>query len=383
MFSAFKKLPADFLKALLSTIAAYTAMTIFFLYPLILSLDGYKPLQIGIAWIVFELALIFSRPWSNYFLHSKGTRKGMITGSLLMASGIAILTIFPSMFFILAGRIVQGTGWGLFVVSYSLHNASTLPVSLRGFGFGLAGIAPVLPQLTFFPLGEWLVLSDLIYTTLIIAIISCIFSFYMALKIRSRHEKTTEHHNLLSVLKKTWKNKEIRAVLLSGSAFAMLAAPILPYIANAAKEWGSAGSAFLLPAALVSLSVRTFVARIVDHYGSRLIPPAFIIASTGLLITCWIGTTPALFAGGILFGTGGGIAYPLIFSEISRIAPRELMTPLFTLFNTFIDAVWVIAPFFAAGIAEFAGFGGTLKISSLIIAIFVAFLTIKIWADLK
>jgi len=59
------------------------------------------------------------------------------------------------------------------------------------------------------------------------------------------------------------------------------------------------------------------------------------------------------------------------------------MTPLFTLFNTFIDAVWVIAPFFAAGIAEFAGFGGTLKISSLVIAVFVAFLTIKIWPDLK
>lgn len=358
-------------------------MALLFLYPLILSIKGFSPLEIGAAWVAFEIALVLGRPWCNIFLHEHGTKKGLILGALMMAAGIILLALFTFFPVIILGRIIQGAGWGLFIVSNNLHNARILPVEIRGLGFGLAGIAPILPQMTFFPLGEWFVLSGHILTVFLMATLACILSSLIALGITSGVESKDKRLSFHALARQYWQDKEIRAILLAGSAFAMLAAPVLPYMANGAKEWGTVGSAFLLPAALTSLIMRLFLSRTVDHLGNRLLRPFFLISCAGLTFSCWTSTTLSMFTGGILYGIGSGLIYPLIFSEIARASKGQNMTGLFVLFNTFIDLVWVVAPLAAAFLAQLVGFGWMLRVISIIIGGCVLFLSLKIWPCLQ
>ncbi len=381
--SRIDSLPKEFLTCLFSSFACYTSMAIFFLYPLILSLKGYSPLSVGLAWISFEIALIGSRPWSNAFLHRYGTRKGLLTGGLIMASGITILNMMPPFYLILIGRLIQGTGWGLFILANNIHNAKVLPPEIRGAGFGLAGLAPILPQLTFFPLAEWLVLEGYLRLTIFVALMACVISLFLAKGLSQQNEKATPRIPLLTVLNMAWKNGNIRAILLSASAFAMLSAPVLPYMANGAREWGSYGSAFLLPASGVSILIRLFISRMVDRFETRLLKPGFYCAATGLITACWGRSTGALITGGVLFGLGTGILYPLLFAQMSKLTPRELMTPMFTLFNTFLDAVWVLAPLAAAGLAQFRSYGWMLQFISLLIILYIFSLRLWVWPLIK
>jgi len=118
---------------------------------------------------------------------------------------------------------------------------------------------------------------------------------------------------------------------------------------------------------------------VVDHTGNRLLSHFFLTACSGLLLSCWLSNTLALMAGGVIYGIGSGLAYPLIFSEISRVSERENMTGLFVLFNTFIDLVWVVAPLAAAILAQFTGFGWMLRIISAIVAFCLIYLSLKVW----
>jgi len=367
----------------MTALACYTAMALLFLYPLILSIRGFSPLKIGAAWVAFEIALVLGRPWCNIFLHDHGTKNGLILGSIMMACGIILLAPFTFFPVILLGRIIQGAGWGLFIVSNNLHNARILPVEIRGLGFGLAGIAPILPQMTFFPLGEWLVLSGHILTVFLMASLACILSSIIALRISSGVESGDKRQSFRTLVRHYWQEPEVRAILLAGSAFALLAAPVLPYMANGAKDWGTVGSAFLIPAALTSLIMRLFLSRTVDHLGNKLLSPFFLISCVGLSVSCWISTTIALVTGGILYGIGSGLIYPLIFSEIARVSRGQNMTGLFVLFNTFIDLVWVLAPLTAAFLAQLMGFGWMLRVITIITGGFVVFLSFKIWPSLR
>lgn len=368
---------------LASSFSGYTSMAIFFLYPLILSMAGYSPLMVGFAWIVFEIALIAGRPWSNIFISRHGTRIGLISGALMMVSGISILAFMPPVYLIIPGRLLQGAGWGLFILSNNIHNAKILPTEIMGFGFGLAGLAPILPQLIFFPLAEWMILSGYIHLTLVIAIGVCLIASLFASRLSRQKKVETIRTPLSQTLKIAWKDRKIRAILLSASAFAMLSAPVLPYMANGAKEWGSWGSAFLLPSSGISALIRLFVSRVVDRTGPGLLAPGFYCATAGLLVACWGKTTLLLAAGGCMFGMGAGILYPVLFSQMSVLVPKDMVTPMFTLFNSFLDAVWVFAPLAAAGLAQIRGYGFMLQIVSLIIFTYICYLGVMVWPSIR
>jgi MFS family permease len=358
-------------------------MAIFFLYPLILSMAGYSPLMVGFAWIVFEIALIAGRPWSNTFISRYGTRIGLISGALMMVSGISILAFMPPVYLIIAGRLLQGAGWGLFILSNNIHNAKILPTAIMGFGFGLAGLAPIIPQFVFFPLAEWMILSGYIHLTLVIALAACLIASLFANRLSKQKKTEAGRTPLAHTLKIAWKNKRIRAILLSASAFAMLSAPVLPYMANGAREWGSWGSAFLIPSSGISAFIRLFVSRVVDRRGPGLLAPGFYCATAGLLVACWGKTTVLLTVGGCMFGMGTGILYPVLFSQMSVLAPKDLVTPMFTLFNSFLDAVWVFAPLAAAGLAQIRGYGFMLQIISILIFCCIAYLAVAVWPSIR
>lgn len=378
-FNPLVHFPLDFILCLGASFSAYACISVFFLFPLILSLEGYQPIAVGAAWIIFEFVLLGTREWVNRFLSTRGTRLGMLAGSFILALGVVILFTGLPYATILLGRSLMGAGWGLFYIANTLHQARALPPALLGRGFGIAGLAPLLPQLGLIPLAEWLVLNNHPGFVYAVSLLGCLLSIVFAWRLSGEKPSTASHISLKECFRESWKVPHLKAILLSGSIFAFAAAGIMPYVANAAREWGIAGSTFLWSEALAALATRLFFGGWVDRFGKRLLFPLFSCISLGALLAMALGNTWAFLLGGVLYGFGMGLAYPLLYALLAKVAGEGSKTAIFTLFGTFIDLLWAIAPLVAAAGAQLLGFGTVLRGMAIILLVSVLFMRLKIW----
>lgn len=378
-FNPLVHFPLDFILCLGASFSAYACISVFFLFPLILSLEGYQPIAVGTAWIIFEFVLLGTREWVNRFLSTRGTRFGMLAGSFILALGVVVLFSGLPYATILLGRSLMGAGWGLFYIANTLHQARALPPALLGRGFGIAGLAPLLPQLGLIPLAEWLVLNNHPGFVYAVSLMGCLLSIVFAWRLSGEKPSTASHISLKECFRESWKVPHLKAILLSGSIFAFAAAGIMPYVANTAREWGIAGSTFLWSEALAALSTRLFFGGWVDRFGKRLLFPLFSCISLGALLAMALGNTWAFLLGGVLYGFGMGLAYPLLYALLAKAAGEGSKTAIFTLFGTFIDLLWAIAPLVAAAGAQLLGFGTVLRGMAILLLVSVLFMRLKIW----
>lgn len=378
-FNPLVHFPLDFILCLGASFSAYACISVFFLFPLILSLEGYEPIAVGAAWIIFEFVLLGTREWVNRFLSTRGTRFGMLAGSSILALGVVVLFSGLPYATILLGRSLMGAGWGLFYIANTLHQARALPPALLGRGFGIAGLAPLLPQLGLIPLAEWLVLNNHPGFVYAVSLMGCLSSIVFAWSLSGEKPPTASHVSLKDCFAESWKVPYLKAILLSGSVFAFAAAGIMPYVANAAREWGIAGSTFLWSEALAALATRLFWGGWVDRFGKRLLFPLFSCISLGALLAMALGNTWAFLLGGVLYGFGMGLVYPLLYALLAKAAGEGSKTALFTLFGTFIDLLWAIAPLVAAAGAQLLGFGTVLRGMAILLLVSVLFMRLKIW----
>ncbi|MBL3592863.1 MAG: MFS transporter [Synergistaceae bacterium] len=377
------RLPREFFIAFATNMTAYVSIALFFLYPLALTLRGYSPFAVGLAWITFEVVLLAGRPWNQAFLARRGTRAGMTVGTLLMAGGIAILVGFPPLPLVLLGRGLQGLGWGLFSVANPLHLARVLPADVRGRGFGLSGLAPLLPQIFLIPPAEWLVLGGHHRVPLLTGLVCCLIALVLARSLREKGCSDLESPSFLDAFRTAWSRPDLKVLLLSGALFALGAAPVMPFIANAAREWGTAGSAFLLPSGLSALAVRFFLGHLVDRRGTKLLLPSFGALVGGIAVATWGASTAAFIVGGGLHGVGMGLTFPLLYSILSRRAPAEEYTALFTLYGTAVDLSWAVAPLFVSSLAGIFLYGPVLRAVAVGLALAVAIMELMLWKALR
>lgn len=374
-----EQFPRDFVFCLGASFSAYSCISVFFLFPLVLQLKGFEPLAIGGAWIIFEFVLLGTRGWVNRWLTDRGSRPGMILGSIVLAAGVAVLSADLPYPMILLGRSMMGAGWGLFYIATTLHQARVLPSHLIGRGFGLAGLAPLLPQLGLIPLAEWMVRQGSPGFLYALSFTGCVLAAVFSWKLSPAKFPLQPHLPLGECLRESWSNRSLRALLLSGSLFAFSAAGFMPYVANAATEWGISGSSFLWPQALSAIVTRLLFGGWVDRYGKKLLFPSFFCIALGTMISMIGGTACTFVIGGLLHGLGMGLTYPLLYSLVARASDERSRTALFTLFGTFIDLLWAVAPLAAAAMAQALGFGTVLRGSSLLIAGFVAWMWYAVW----
>lgn len=370
---------------LATSFTAYVSMAICFLYPLILTLRNWSPWEVGAAWIIFEFALLAARPWTNSLVHRHGTRIGMATGMALATAGVSFLVVPLPLWAILLGRSLQGAGWGMFYIANTVHLARNLPQEHRGRGFGISGLAPLIPQVALVPLAEWLVLRGHLVSPMAIGLCTNALTLALVFALKEKGQAAEEEKkvSLMKAFRDSGKNRTLLALLVSGSLFAFGVAPIMPFIANAAREWGTMATPFLLGSGLSAIAVRLFWGGGVDRYGTKLLLPTFAVYGTGVALALWGSNTLWFALGGILHGLGMGISFPLLYSTLSHKAPANSYTAIFTLFGTAIDAVWTSGPLVISGLAGFWSYGSILRGISVAFVIFIVAMKMTLWKQLE
>ncbi|MCF7936895.1 MAG: MFS transporter [Synergistales bacterium] len=375
-------LPRESRRCFIASLFSYSCLGLFFLYPLVLSMRGMTPVKIGIAWTLFEVALLGTRPWSNHFIHRHGTRTSLVAGNALLVGGTLLLVATYLYPLIILGRCLQGVGWGIIVLANALHQARALPPEIRGRGFGIAGLAPLLPQIVVMPVGELLILAGHARATMLIALAGAVVAVFLTSRLAAFTDAEDERVSMWTAIRETHLSGPLAGVLLSGALFACSVAPIRPFIANAAQEWGTLASAFLWTSSLAAVGVRLFLADIVDRLGARLLLPSFGALMAGIIVATWGASTPAFLVGGLVNGVGMGISYPLLYTLLSRETHASRTTVTFTLFTAAMDVVWLTAPFTVTALAAFWSFGWILRGIGLAAGILVVLFQLFFWGKL-
>ncbi|HOO62348.1 MAG TPA: MFS transporter [Synergistaceae bacterium] len=384
--SGHSRLPRDFILCFASSFFGYTCITIFFLHPLILELQHVPPLAIGTVWFLFEAGISGFRPWANILIQKHGSRWGIRCGLWLLLGGTAILCFASSLGTILLGRGLQGMGWGIFTVAAFLHQAAVLPPDIRGFGFGLSGLSQLLPQIALVPLAEYLILQGFLRAPLFLALGATALGLGagFALRFRGGQPGETDPPVLLRHAARTaWKTPPLRGIILSYAIYALMTAPVMPFIANAAKEWNTAGSFFLFPCALAAVLSRAILTRLVDRLGEKMLLPAFFTLFGGALCALWGKTTLFFILGGSCSGIGMGLVQPLLQSLLTHHTPEHLRPSQFALFGAAMDLIWLGTPFIISGGAALLGYGGILRITSTLAFATLPLLYFVLWPPLR
>ncbi len=384
--SDYTRLPKEFLLCFASSFFGYTCVAIFFLHPLILEIQEFSPLAIGTVWFLFEAGISGFRPWANILIQRHGSRWGIQCGLWLLAGGTAVLCFASSLGIILLGRGIQGMGWGIFTVAAFLHQAAVLPPDIRGFGFGLSGLSQLLPQIALVPLAEYLILQGFLRSPLLLALGATGLGLGGALLLKVRGGQPGEKSSpilLRHAARTAWQNLPLRGIILSYAVYALITAPVMPFIANAAKEWGTAGSFFLFPCALAAVLSRAALAGLVDRRGAQLLLPAFTTLFGGALCALWGKSTFFFLLGGSCSGIGMGLVQPTLQSLLTQHTPEHLRPSQFALFGAAMDLIWLGTPFIISGGAALLGYGGILRITATLAFATLPLLYFVLWPPLQ
>jgi MFS family permease len=273
----------------------------------------------------------------------------LIAGALLL--GVPSLALLPggSLTTIVAVSVVRGLGFGLCTVMTGALTAALLPPERRGEGLGLFGVVATAPGIVALPGGVWLAGHTGMAVVVVIAAASAlvplaVFPWLSGGADRhpaTAHPGTDRPDGLLSGLRRAG---QLRPFLIF-AASTVAGGVVVSFLPLAAGVSGNVAAAGLLVQALTATISRWWAGRRGDRAGhARLLVPALVIASLGMITMLWLASPAAVIAGMCLFGIGFGIGQNATFAlMIDRMPPSGVGTAS-ALWNLAYDAGYGAGP---------------------------------------
>ena len=274
----------------------------------------------------------------------------LAAGALLL--GVPALALLPggSLAVIVAVSIVRGFGFGLSTVMAGALTAVLVPPERRGEGLGLFGVVATAPGVVALPAGVWLAGHYGIATVVGMAAATALIPLAAFPWLPGRTDRreaaaapadTGRPDGLLAGLR---QDGQLRPFLIF-AASTVAAGVVVSFLPLAAGVSGNLAAAGLLAQALTATIGRWWAGRYGDRSGhARLLAPALVIASLGMITMIWLGSPAALIAGMCLFGAGFGISQNATFTlMIDRMPPSGLGTAS-ALWNLAYDAGYGAGP---------------------------------------
>jgi len=243
----------------------------------------------------------------------------LVAGGLLL--GVPALALLPGgpLVVIVTVSVVRGFGFGLGTVITGALTAVLLPPKRRGEGLGLFGVVATAPGVVALPAGVWLaghcgiaMVAGMAAATALVPVAA--FPWLPGRTGRHTAQEradTGQPDGLLAGLRHAG---QLRPFLIF-AASTVAAGVVVSFLPLAAGVSGNVAAAGLLVQALAATISRWWAGRQGDRNGhARLLAPALVISSLGMIAMIWLTTPAAVIAGMCLFGTGFGISQNATFA---------------------------------------------------------------------
>jgi predicted MFS family arabinose efflux permease len=300
-------------------LAEFTSLTSFFLLvsvmPMLAAAAGASSSGAGLITGSLLLGTVAAEAAASAAISRFGYRTVVAAGAVLLgAPALAMLAAEPQA--VMVGvSLVRGFGFGLCGVATGALTAKLLPPGRRGEGLGLLGLVAGVPAIVALPAGIWLAGHHLAVAAAAMAAIAGLLPLAVIRWLpggrEARPASTPAAGRPGRMAGAAWRLPLIFAA-------ATVAAGVLDSFLPLAKGIPSnLSSAALLVQAIVATLTRWQAGKHGDRYGhARLLIPALIVAALGMAAMMVLGSSVAIFAGMVLFGAGFGVIENATFASL-------------------------------------------------------------------
>ncbi|HEX4256936.1 MAG TPA: MFS transporter [Streptosporangiaceae bacterium] len=292
----------------LSFVAEFTSLTSFFLLlsvmPMLAAAAGASSSEAGLITGSLLLGTVAAEAVAAPGIRRLGYRTLIVAGAVLLgAPALALLTPEPPAVLIMVS-LVRGFGFGLCGVASGALTATLLPADRRGEGLGLLGLVSGVPAVVALPAGVWLAGHHLAPA---VAVLAAGAGLLPVATVRWLPGRPAPQEAAAPARTRPRTRAALRLPLIF--AVATIAAGVVDSFLPLAKGVpASLCSAALLVQAVVATLTRWRAGRFGDRHGhARLLVPALLVSALGLAAMIGLASPVLILASMVLFGAGFGV----------------------------------------------------------------------------
>jgi MFS family permease len=319
-------------------LAEFTCLTSFFLLlsvmPMLAAAAGAGSSGAGLITGSLLLGTVAAEAVSAASIGRFGYRTVIAAGAVLLGGpALAMLTREPQAV-MMTVSLVRGFGFGLCGVATGALTATLLPPERRGEGLGLLGIVSGVPAIFALPAGIWLAGHHLAVAAAAMAAVSGLLPLVAIRWLPGgREARRTARVKPAPGARGSWRMAGATLRLPLIFAAATIAAGVLDSFLPLAKGIPSdLSSAALLVQAITATLTRWRAGKYGDRHGhARLLIPALTVAALGMAAMIALGSPVMIFAGMVLFGAGFGVVESATFALLIEQLPEARASALWNL----------------------------------------------------
>jgi MFS family permease len=319
-------------------LAEFTSLTSFFLLlsvmPMLAAAAGAGSSDAGLITGSLLLGTVAAEAAAAVAISRFGYRIVLAAGAVLLgAPALAMLAPEPQAVMV-SVSLVRGFGFGLCGVATGALTAKLLPPGRRGEGLGLLGIVSGIPAVIALPAGIWLAGHHLAAAAAAMAATVGLLPLaairWLPGGLEAGH---TDRARRMPGARSSGRITGAALRLPLIFAAATVAAGVLDSFLPLAKGIPSnLSSAALLVQAIVATFTRWQAGKRGDRYGhARLLIPALTVAALGMAAMMVLGSPVMIFAGMVLFGAGFGVIENATFALLIEQLPEAKASAMWNL----------------------------------------------------
>jgi predicted MFS family arabinose efflux permease len=316
----------------------FTSLTSFFLLlsvmPMLATAAGGSSTGAGLITGSLLLGTVAAEVAAATAIRRFGYRMVLAAGAVLLGAPALAMLARESQAVMVSVSLVRGFGFGLCGVATGALTAKLLPPGRRGEGLGLLGIVSGVPVVVALPAGVWLAGHHLAAAAAAMAAVAGLLPLAAIRWLPGgREARPTARARRRPDDQSSGRMPGAAVRLPLIFAAATIAAGVLDSFLPLAKGIPSdLCSAALLVQAIVATLSRWQAGRHGDRYGhARLLTPALVVAALGMATMMILGSPVAIFAGMVLFGAGFGVIENATLAQLIEQLPEATASALWNL----------------------------------------------------
>jgi len=373
----------DFLLALFGFFFLFMAVSLFFLFPVVLQRFGPAQSRIGIIMGVYSVVAIAIRPMFGRQIDLRGGRRFAVWGILLL-----ILTT-PLFHFVRdAGwlpfllRALTGLGWGVSMTATIAMCSDLAPVDRLAKSMGVIGVAGLVANAIGPLLAEELLRRfgpGALYNASVLFLVAALALVLASREIgRPEEEGGAAGGRGMKVLRAVpW----VLVVIIAGMPVfhGAIRGAMIYFIAVFGNSVGIARvGAFFLVFSLAAILTRFRLGDVSDRYGRKtVILPAALIIVANLFLIAQVRGLPLLIVAGFVGGIGQGLIFPALSTYIIDFLGRENKGLAISLYNSLFDVGMGIGSPVFGWVSDVAGYRWMYRVAAILLLIATAVFMIK------
>jgi predicted MFS family arabinose efflux permease len=295
-------------------LAEFTSLTSFFLLlsvmPMLAAAAGASSSAAGLMTGALLLGTVAAEVMAAPAIGRFGYRMVLTAGAVLLGAPALAMLIREPQAVMLTVSLVRGFGFGLCGVATGALTAKLLPPGRRGEGLGLLGIVSGIPAVIALPAGAWLGGHHLGMAAAAAAAAVGLLPLAVIRWLPGGREprRTVRTGRLLGVRRPRRMSGSALRLPLIFAATTIAAGVLDSFLPLTKGITSNLVSAALLVQAITATLCRWQAGKHGDRYGhTRLLIPALAVAAVGMAAMIMLSSPVVMFAAMVLFGAGFGV----------------------------------------------------------------------------